>query len=361
MSLSREQQTRIKNADMEMGRVNISVAEPADPLPLRVPRPQHIRLGYRAGDVRIERHFVREEEVRPSAGLLEAFIDLAEATDEQILDFTCEWGTLHEDFDFLEDEVDSEKDFDMDVETVFEGGLSEAFANGVDLGSTRRRGREDCIWYATPTSEYREKARQFRAIILLAADFLSGKPSQMEDWNGALRVGKAVGRADLIRRHGVTKARLQASERLIWSKLVSDLLHQAMELPVVIWNKSAGPQITLNGLPVSANEISSADIPVADGFVDEWDIFENVMWNFRARRSSVPPNAQLFTALTYQMVASVTSRHGVYRCDNCGKPFSSDRRLRADRKRFCGRSCSNEGHREVERRSYRKRNPPKSP
>ena len=64
----------------------------------------------------------------------------------------------------------------------------------------------------------------------------------------------------------------------------------------------------------------------------------------------------LFSFISIQLAAALTSPYGLYICDLCGTPFNpASRRRRSNVRAFCSAQCAADGHLEVAQRSYQRR------
>ena len=228
-----------------------------------------------------------------------------------------------------------------------------------------------------PISVYTRLARQYRALLALAADLSSGTSTRMEDWGDALQREKP---SEFQWKDAALDAVDVGFERFLLANLVTGLLDEVTALPVVCWTDKARLGITLSGsglaqateqndnaerayhlyanLKAFGSGVGGSGAYRIAGFnaFDSWSsgsgIFSKTnsesILTMRLISSSYPLNR----ALLYELAAMLSSVTGVARCDICGQPFRPTRVPARNRRKYCEKAeCKREGRKPVERAS----------
>ena len=334
---------------------------------------------------------------KSSAGALAAFLNLAEGSANDVLDFTLQWGPVDANAFLRRHEQRQEQPNDAermpphyDLPPLSEWGIG--WASAEELAAEQAEmltkyspadiltsGDFDVRAYE-PLADWFLTARQFRALLLVAHGYQQGIEPENKTWGEALRMarpdefdGQDVMSA-LIEKYSALGQPVAAVEydlkseerrmsiqvgRIVLGMEISRLLWLAQAHPVLTWTDS-GPSLSLTGSTVSA--------PI-DVELRTWEgvsyflkrSYHDPAWNILDAMNC--QDGSLFRALVLQLAASIKA--GLYRCDNCQALFPLDgnplpRKPRSDRSVYCSRWCSTQKHREKDRSSYSKRKSPDS-
>lgn len=290
-------------------------------------------------------------------GCIEAFLQLTEATDDEVLGFCKKWGVLavEKQHRVHVGKVDyglRAAEWENLISPAQDEELNDAILQTADwnaeLSATIGQGEEEQSWYAEPSNVYRIYARQLKAFLVLSTDVFEGKQTQPQDWQVAMLPKKPKAFQWPVELQPQPDLDIQ---RHFLSLLVTEWINKIGTYPRLRWEGSKRPVVGLDGAR-----------RYKDSSLDQLRKLRNAEYSM-LRSVGMPDGdwinrqANLFTVLTLQMVAMLTTQGGIYRCDLCGQFFNQpERKPRSDKKRYCGKDCKDEAHREVVRQAYKKKN-----
>lgn len=272
---------------------------------------------------------------RPVSKCLTTFLRIGEATDQQILDFIREWGVL---------------------------GVWPSIRKTVEGPKT----------YSEPINVYRVIAAQLRAVLLIGAAIYEAKPPDAEDWRKVVndwQIDKWAGRTDL---EGDTSIKLWLAnldaQRDCLLQVLNRWLNHLWIAQRLDWRPEELPQLGLavncDPLPWDFDRLvdQSEDWPESECDIsyDAWDGAQDFDFRSLDQYDYVQPMrlrpSRLFNVLVLQTIITLTSRYGVYRCDQCGEPVAdAPRRFRWDKAKLCSDSCRAARHADIQARSAARR------
>lgn len=259
----------------------------------------------------------------PAIGdLLGDFLRLHDASDADVLGFASAWGTLG-----ICDEHGAPITHGCNkLRLLGERCFFKVAADGHNLrcrNELRRLSWSPLLdgaaaWAWEPLHVWRDYARLFRAILRASARLGAGEARSARDWSTIDEVTwRLWGGIDLeavideVGRDGYAAVGALdiARQRDALAVAVDWLLGFADFTPRVVWRPGASA-------------------PTVEMYLDPPDL------------TDMPATGRLFPALVTQLCAALSSPLGVYQCDECGAPFTPQkRRPRADRRRYC-QPCS---------------------
>lgn len=281
-------------------------------------------------------------------GCLDAFFRLHDASDEQILELAGRRGILG-------------------IWPLRRKKPNKNFIGGTDPQSLRRYERNDedmpntgnspnDIWTVESTDLWRRLARHFRALLLLAADLRSSGIGKEEDWAEVVSgVEESKRQWDVTARVGITPLHLrqgtvyvpdvkhigktleQAYRDEQWATLLHALDRWAKQVPIflnVSNLRANGGVVSLdfNQMPTNWDAYTYDKCEQDQQYKKAFTSDET----FRREDPGIPMRSSiLLNVLVVQLIGAITS--GVYVCQSCQQPFSSDRRPRLDKTVLCDR------------------------
>ena len=237
---------------------------------MQVPNVVEIHGGCLHWDVDFDRP---TEEREPGPGMLNEFIALQDADDEQIGAYALRWGTLG---------------------ICIHGKPSShaAFTDGMVFGTWCHLLREETRLYAwEPLERWRYFSRQAGTILNLAARLHTDQPGRPEDWRQVIFPpdGRPV---------PWWKPSAVRSERIILGYIVSEWMALGDVRPVLTWPASnPEPQVQFG--------------------------------------SGAGGGTSLFGSLACQLIFTIARVDGVAVCSGCGRVYIPSRRPRRDQRCYC--------------------------
>ena len=299
-----------------------------------------------------------------SEGCLAAFLELSQASDEEIVAFTADWGVLlraqfhrrykvEEQFSATASAVTAsniEIHLNMiKVLPVSKASLSEI--NGVlTTPGVYQWEQRPVDWSCEPTEVYRRYALQACALLQIASKLGEDDVAGTDLWSQAIRPDAPSeflwSKSKGFRRYCQPEHDLEIQRHLL-AKLVTLWIEKSSLQPRFTWPKKDFPQIEFNvNFPYQADSFAHIE----------------KLWHSESALSkdgkSAPesPKMSLFNVLTLQLLALLTSRNGVHVCDGegCTKLFSPEgRKGRHDCKSYCSTVCSENAARKRSREFQR--------
>lgn len=287
-----------------------------------------------------------------AGGCLDAFFRLHDASDEQIEDFAKRWGILGI-WPVRREEPNPDYVEDFIPPATRERRLYQ-LGHGPNSGNP-----PNWVWTVESTELWRRLARHFRALLLLAADLrsqgmgteeagkeedwaevVSSVKESREGWYWAARIGitplhlrQGTGFMPDVRHIGKTFEQAYRDEQ--WATLLQALGRWAKHVPIFLNVSNLrrdGGVVSLDFSQMPTNWDAKSYAECKEGRQYEW-AFTNTE-TFR-REDAYPPmrSSILLNVLVVQLIGAITS--GVYVCQSCQQPFSSDRRPRLDKTVLC--------------------------
>jgi hypothetical protein len=234
---------------------------------------------------------------------LSEFRKLADAPDERIREFVCEWGVL-----------------------------------GVDV-TTRQDGRR--IWQSEPISLWRRYAREAQALLNIGACLRIGERTRLEDWR-TLYAYRGKEQNEYGEAHA-QNAWEQKNTRILLTSKILNWFDDVVLRPTLVWGKEEKP-----GFGLMARVSRVADLPPefdeANSSPDLTSFRDYSRYSVRA-------------ALGMQLMAAITGNTTWFPCSMCGEAYQpkNGRMPRLDRARLCGKpDCRRQQRNKVEAKSKRK-------
>ncbi|MGI4791311.1 MAG: hypothetical protein ACRYFS_20990 [Janthinobacterium lividum] len=301
--------------------------------------------------------------MRPSSeGCLVAFLELAKASDDEVVAFAADWGVLllenvhrkykvEEQFSATASAVAvSTADIHLDMIKQSPGltaSISKKYV--IPAGTDEYRWKEWPIdWDCEPIEVYRRYALQARALLQIAAKLGDKELAGIDLWRQAIRPDAPSEfrwpRSEDFRKHCQPEHDIEVQRHLL-GKLVTLWIEKSSLQPQFTWQATDYPQVMFNvNLRYEGSDF--------DHITKLWHS-ERAL--FQAGKSAPPSlTMTLFNVLTLQLLALLTSRNGVHICDGegCAKVFTPEgRKGRHDCKSYCSTECS-ENARKTRSRNY---------
>ena len=301
--------------------------------------------------------------MRPSSeGCLVAFLELAKASENEVVAFAADWGVLRlenvqrkykqeEQYSAVASAVTASKtDIHLDMvkqSTGFESTLSEQDVSPPNTGEYQWK-EWPIDWDCEPTEVYRRYALQARALLQIAAKLGGKEIAGIDLWQQAIRPDAPSEfrwpKSEGFRKYCQPERDLEVQRHLL-GKLVTHWIDKSSLQPQFTWQATDYPQVVFN----VHFRYEGGDF----GHITKLWHSERAL--FQAEKSAPPPlTMTLFNVLTLQLLALLTSRNGVHICDGegCTKVYTPEgRKGRHDCKNYCSKECS-ENARKTRSRNY---------
>jgi len=304
-----------------------------------------------------------------SEGCLTAFLELAQAGDEQVVEYARGWGALL--LENVERRYKDEEQFISDAAPVAASnmdiqfnmikqspGFREFVAHRQEEGLNRASEEEyqwkswPVSWDCEPTDVYRRYATQARALLQIAAKLSTDEVAELELWQQAIRPDAPEEfhwpTSEDFRKQCRPQRDLEVQRHLL-GKLVTGWIEKSSLHPQFMWTEPDHPQVVFN---VNLRYDG-------DDFARISKLWHSERALFRAGEPEhLPPKMPLFNVLTLQLLAMLTSRNGLHVCDGegCTNIFNPEGGIaRRDRGTFCCDECRENAKRKRSREFNRKK------
>lgn len=354
----------LEDADMATKPKKVQITTSLSSVPLSLPLDIMLRRENDEATVSWPANKVAAGKRSSSEGCLAAFLELSQASDEEIVAFTADWGVLlrehvqrrykvEEQFSATASAVTASKiDIHLNMLKVgpdFNASLSGT--NGVPATTDVYQWKEWPVdWSCEPTEVYRRYALQARALLQIASKLGDEEVARIDLWRQAIRPDAPSEflwpKSEGFRRYCQPEHDLEIQRHLL-ARLVTLWIEKSSLQPQFTWQTSDYPHIGFNV-----------------NFRYEGEDFAHIekLWHseralFQAGKPAPQfSNMTLFNVLTLQLLALLTSRNGVHVCDGegCTKVFTPEgRKGRHDCKSYCSTVCSENAAKKRSRESQR--------
>ena len=246
---------------------------------------------------------------KSSSGMLKAFLQLHQASDEEIYRFAQRWGVL---------------------------GLETGLGSPYDLSTHKVESTDHFL--KEPVEAYRQWSKKLNAFIKIHLYLVAGQYDEM-DYLRQPDKGKLL----------FEEWKLIASPLLDWNDMFERHVFNHTSIFIRMLQNLLNIRATfiLKRMPEDTKKSHIATqlvFELGQPYMRLWKRRSRSHWNNRTYSILVP--------LAVQMLA--TMQHEVITCDVCGNPCVGLRKPRADRKHYCSPKCSARRHREHVRNYIRK-------
>jgi len=362
-----ERSMEYANMAVKPKKVQITTALPS--VPLLLPKVVILRLDEAGAVVSWPAKEIAAKVGPSSEGCLTAFLELAQANDEQVAEFAAVWGVLL--LENGERRYKAEEQFSPSASTVATSNMDIHFnmikqsAGFRDFVGQDQEQEADTVkdgeyqwkawpvtWDCEPVEVYRRFAVQARALLHIAAKLSIKQLASLELWRQAIRPDAPEEfqwpASEDFRKQCHPERDLEVQRHLL-GRLVTGWIEKSSLHPQFRWSKPDQPQVIFN---VSFR--LGGDDPAHTSKL--WHS-ERALFHAGQTERSLPA-MPLFNVLTLQLLAMLTSRNGLHVCDGegCTTVFApEDRRARHDRCSFCSDECRMDAVRKRSREFNRKK------
>lgn len=363
----------LERADMEIRPKKVQITTSLLPVPLLLPKIVMLRRDVAGVTISWPIGAITAEIRSATEGCLLAFLELATASDEQVVNFAKAWGVLA--LENVQQRYEVEEQFLHDALPVtvstndihanmlrqsagFKEHFGENLTQGVNTGNQGSSEKQKLweewpvVWDCEPVDVYRRFALQARALLQIAAKLSSEHVAGLELWQQAIRPDAPAEfhwpttkgfRKDCQPEHDL------AIQRHLLARLVTIWIEKGSLHPQFTWEGSNSPQVVFNvGLRREG-----------DDHAHILKLWHSEQALFRAEKLDKLPRAMpLFNLLTLQLLALLTSRNGLHACDGerCTNVFTPEgRKARHNCNSYCSDKCRQNADRKRSREFQRKK------
>jgi hypothetical protein len=287
------------------------------------------------------------------------FINLSDVPDTRILEYAQRYGLLRIGEHGQVNSGDSGRRLDYVVGS-YEENVTVTDITGAS--QYRERVQRDRIeyWFFEPIKDWRAYALMFRHTLIVAANLLDGKASDLQSWKYMLEPDISVPESGYsasrhvieheyhtrFRHPGETHADVEINIDAQLRKLVS-----TGELERELFENHITRLLALADVTPSFSMIEHRGVVRAQLVLSPEVRTRPLGESGYTLHLAQPWPLQLFSLLSIQLVAILTSLGGVAICSECGAPYRAKRKPRYDQRHYCP-TCQNEANLASKRRSY---------